>query len=89
MPALATLPYFSGLHRDAEGGVWVREFAPLPTDSVRFRVFDNTGQWLGSTVLPPRSNVLDIGRTRLLVSWQDDDDLEYLRVYRLMRGGEP
>jgi hypothetical protein len=29
--------------------------------------------------------VLDIGHDRILTVWQDADDLEYLRVYRVDR----
>lgn len=88
-PTVAALPYFSGILRDSEDAVWLRTFAPLPTDSVRFHLFDHTGQWLGTRSLPPRTTVLDIGRTRLLTVWQDDDDLEYVRVYRILREAEP
>ena len=82
------VPWLNGIHLDSEGAIWVREYAPLVADSVRFRIFHTDGQLLGLRTLPPRTTVLEIGREHLLAMWQDDDDLEYLRVYRLRRDGE-
>ncbi len=79
------VPWFSGIHLDAEGAIWVREYAPLLADSVRFRIFHTDGQYLGQRAFPPRTTVLEIGREHILAVWQDDDDLEYVRVYRMQR----
>lgn len=84
-PPGTPLPHFSGLHLDPLENLWVRGFAPLPTDSSRFRVFDPSGQLLGQLALGPRHTVLDIGTDRILTMWQDDDDLEYIRVYRIVK----
>lgn len=84
-PTLGAVPAFAGLHRDAEGAIWVREFPVLSTDSIRFRVFGADGQQWGPLALGPRHTVLDIGRDFLLTVWQDDDDLEHIRLYRLER----
>ncbi len=84
-PPGTPLPHLGGLHLDPHDNRWVREFAPLPTDSIRFRVFDPSGQLLGPLALGPRHTVLDIGSDRILTVWQDDDDLEHLRVYRIVR----
>jgi hypothetical protein len=82
------VPWFNGIHVDSEGAIWVREYAPLLADSVRFRIFHTDGQLLGQRAFPPRTTVLEIGREHILTVWQDDDDLEYVRVYRLKRDGE-
>jgi hypothetical protein len=52
---------------------------------VQFRIFRADGQYLGRRVLPARHRVLEIGHDRILTVWQDADDLEYVRVYRLDR----
>jgi hypothetical protein len=84
-PPAEVVPYFSGLHLDSDENIWVREFNTLPTDSTRFRVFHRDGQFLGQLALPPNLTVLDIASDRILTVWQDDDDLEYVRVYQIHR----
>ncbi|MFN2317434.1 MAG: hypothetical protein ABR551_09505 [Gemmatimonadales bacterium] len=79
------VPYFTDVRRDAEGALWVQEYLIVPTDTVHFRIFDRDGQYLGRRSLPPRHRVIEIGTDHILTVWQDDDDLEYLRVYRLRR----
>lgn len=79
------VPYFGDLRFDAAGALWVQEYLLSPGDSVHFRIFRSDGQYLGRRTLPPRNRVLDIGRDRILTVWQDDDDLEYLRIYRVDR----
>ncbi|HSN85951.1 MAG TPA: hypothetical protein VL025_04290, partial [Thermoanaerobaculia bacterium] len=81
------VPWFGGIHLDSEGAIWLREYPVLQTDSVRFRIFQPDGQLLGQLALGPRHTVLDIGREHLLTVWQDDDDLEHVRLYRLRRDG--
>lgn len=81
----SVVPYFSSVRVDADGAIWVQEYLILQTDPVTFRIFHPDGQYLGRLALPPRHRVLDIGVDRILTVWQDDDDLEYLRVYRLHR----
>jgi hypothetical protein len=79
------VPYFSNARYDSEGALWVQEYLTVPTDSVHFRIFAPDGQYLGRRSLPPRTRVLEIGESHLLTVWQDDDDLEYVRVYGLRR----
>jgi hypothetical protein len=79
------VPYFGDFHFDATGALWVQDYLLSPDDSVRFRIFRADGQYLGQRALPPRNRVLDIGHDRILTVWQDADDLEYLRVYRVDR----
>jgi len=79
------VPYFSDLRFDTNGALWVQEHALSPDDAVHFRIFRSDGQYLGRRTLPARHRVLEIGHDRLLTVWQDADDLEYLRIYRLDR----
>jgi hypothetical protein len=79
------VPYFSDLRFDASGALWVQEYTLSPGDSVHFRIFRSDGQYLGRRSLPPRHRVLEIGYDRILTVWQDAEDLEYLRVYRVDR----
>ncbi len=79
------VPYFISARHDLEGALWVQEYPLVQSDSVHYRIFDPDGQYLGRRSLPPRTRVLEIGEGHLLTVWQDDDDLEYVRVYGLRR----
>ena len=79
------VPYFEDLHMDAAGALWVQDYRLSAADSVHFRIFRPHGQYLGRRTLPPRHRILDIGHDHILTVWQDEDDLEYLRVYRVAR----
>ncbi len=86
IPIAATeVPWFSGIQLADDGHLWLREFPTLRADPVRFQVFDAEGEYLGRLELPPKHTVLEVGREHLLTVWRDDDDLEYVRVYRLDR----
>lgn len=84
-PPATRMPYFSNLFLAADGHLWVQEYDPFPRTPLHFRVFHPDGHFLGRLELPPRHRVLDIGTDRILTVWQDQDDLEYLRVYQLRR----
>ncbi len=84
-PATGTVPYFGSVMMDTEGALWVEDYPLFPRDSIRYQVLQPGGQLLGRITLPPRHSVRHITRDRILAVWRDDDDLEYLRVYRLGR----
>lgn len=79
------VPYFSAINLDPDGNFWVREYQVIPTDSVRFQVFHADGQWLGSLALSARHTVQQFASDRLVTTWLDADDVEHLRVYRLVK----
>lgn len=81
------VPYFISVRHDLEGALWVQEYPLFQSDSIHYRVFHPDGQYLGRRSLPPRTRVLEIGESHLLTVWQDDDDLEYVRVYGSRRDG--
>ena len=85
LPPAKIVPFFQGLHLDRDNNLWVRSYRVFDADSIRFTIFNPDGQELGDLSLPPKSTLLDIGKDQVLTSWQDEDDLEYLRVYRLRR----
>ena len=85
MPAPTTFPAFSGLATDRAENLWVREFAKPGDDQRLWSVFDRDGTWLGTVELPPGAGLLDIGRQHVRVRWTDDLDIEYLRMYELIK----
>lgn len=50
-------------------------------------VFDPEGRWVTTLTLPNSFRVHDIGEDYILGVWQDDLDVEYVRMFSLDRGG--
>ena len=51
----------------------------------RWFILDEVGRWLGVVTTPQRFTVHQITRERLIGVWQDENDVEYVRAYRLRR----
>ena len=85
MPAPATFPAFSGIATDRAENLWVREFAKPGDEERLWSVFDPDGTWLCDVELPERANLLDIGVQHVLIRWTDDLDVEYVRMYELIK----
>jgi len=92
MPIPDAFPPLWGLELDALGNVWVGEYTWPRDQSPRYAVFSSEGRMLGQVTLPaglkrgatsladPR---IDIGADYVLGVWVDDEDVEYVRLYRL------
>jgi hypothetical protein len=84
-----THPFFDALELDAGGHVWAREPAPADVDEGKvprtWQVFDPKGVWLGSVEIPAGVRVTEIGNIYLLGVVRDEFDVEYVRMYRLVR----
>ena len=84
----ATLPPADQLVIDATGAIWLRDdVGPVLRDSIpqRWTVLDSTGAWLGSVTMPRRLEVHQITTDRVVGVWRDENDVEYVRVYRFKR----
>ncbi len=87
------LPAFSRIRVDEAGNLWVRAYdleedmppPQHPNPSAGWDVFDSTGVWLGTVTMPPRFAVRTIGDDYLLGVWKDENDVEYVRMYRLTK----
>ena len=51
-------------------------------------VFDSAGQMHGSLTMPAGVSVLQIGTDYVIGRWRDDLDVEHVRVYGIVKGGE-
>lgn len=84
----ATLPTADQLVVDEVGALWLRDdVGPVLRDSIsqRWTVLDSAGTWLGQVTLPRRLEVHQITADRIIGVWKDENDVEYVRVYRLTR----
>ena len=87
MPYPATFPAFADLTVDPDGNLWVLDFNRPGDERRRWIVFAADGRALGAVETPPGLRVLEIGRGYVLGVWQDDLDVEHVRLYELRRGG--
>jgi len=86
-PYPETLPFVALMLADRSGHLWVQEVSRPGDHRARFAVFDPTGRLLGWVRMPEKFRPTDITDATVVGIWQDPDDVEHIRVYRLQRGG--
>jgi hypothetical protein len=78
-------PAYAAVLMDSQGYVWVKEFPLSPQAATdEWTIFSKDGEWL-STVMTPRTEVVQIGSDFLVGLARDDLGVEFVRVYRLNR----
>jgi hypothetical protein len=84
-------PVYSNLIEDAEGNLWVEHFrwfgdsqAPTPGPT-RWTIFDKSGQFLGEVEVPAAFIISSITNDQVLGFWQDEFDVEHVRIYALIK----
>ena len=80
----ATKPAFAALVADRVGNLWIQDHARFG-EALRYTVIDREGRWLGAVTAPPGVTVLEIGADYMLGVWKNPDDVEFLRVYPLIK----
>ncbi len=86
MPTPETMPAYQSFRVDTEGLLWVEDYL-RPDDGLRsWTLFNREGVPLTRLALPRRNRILDIGEDFVLAVYQDDLEVEYLRLYTLHRG---
>jgi hypothetical protein len=91
-------PVWGLLLADRTGNLWARRFdmrerlytmGPVSTTTIaaptRWDVIDPRGRWLCTTELPARFTPLEIGGDYVAGVARDEDDVEMVRVYRLVK----
>lgn len=86
-----TYPAFDRLLVDDGGIVWTRHpVAPGEEEGPRrWSVFDPEGRWSGQVGTPAGLRVLQIGADYVLGVWEDDLDVQYVRVHALSKPSVP
>ncbi|HEU4827641.1 MAG TPA: hypothetical protein VFT04_00465 [Gemmatimonadales bacterium] len=78
-------PFYGVLAADPAGHLWVQDY-PRPADAEeRFTVFDREGRLVARVRMPPGLHFLAAGDDAILGLWRDADDVEQVRVHRLIR----
>lgn len=85
LPVPETFPAYADLQTDALGNLWAQDYLAPGDDEPRWTIFSPDGHVLGRTNTPPRTRVLEIGRDYVLVSYIDELEVEFVRLYALHR----
>jgi hypothetical protein len=84
MPYPEQLPAFRRSAVDARGRIWLQQYAyPQPAPN-RWWVLDPATREARTVLLPDRFVPHAIGRSEITGTWEDDDDVEHVRVYALL-----
>jgi hypothetical protein len=85
-PPPRTYPaYAPDIHVDGDLNVWIRESSRPAHQRSEWSVFSAGGEFLGTVVMPPGVDVLDIGADYVLGLQRDELGVEYVRKFRLCR----
>ena len=89
------LPAFTQMLAGEDGTLWLREFVPnedmvgtwhaAPANGSSWSALDSAGTLLASLRLPARFKPLVFGTDFVAGLYRDEEDVEYVRVYRLQR----
>lgn len=86
-PVAGTFPAFGELWiADADGNLWVQNFATPADPQAPFTVFDPDGRWLGVVVFPDGFTPHEIGEDYVIGVFRDELDVETVRRYPLLKG---
>lgn len=87
LPRPERLPAAGQLLVDASRRVWVMDFAAPGDTATTWRLFDADGRYLGAVPIPSALTVQEIGTDWLLGVSRDADDVEEVRLYRVIAAG--
>jgi hypothetical protein len=80
-----TLPFFEALVPTEDGGLWVQVYAGTRSLGATYLVLDASGSVIASITGPPRFRVTDVRADRVVGLYRDEDGLDEVRVYALIR----
>ena len=80
-----TLPAYRTLMAGTDGTLWVQDYTD-DDEQPRWSAFRDDGRYLGDLDVPMGARVLDSGDDYLVLLETDELDIEYVRVYELLKG---
>lgn len=76
---------YRGVVGDPDGALWI-QLNRFHDDPETYSVLSPEGRYLGEVTMPRNLHVTQIGRDFVLGLWWDEDtDLEFVRLYRLLK----
>lgn len=89
MPRPETTPVLGRILLDREGRLWVRDYRPVTREDrpSRWTVHDRLGRRRAVLEMPARFRPTDIGGGRVLGVWEDELEVQHVRLYELRGDG--
>ncbi|HUE96210.1 MAG TPA: hypothetical protein VMN39_06100, partial [Longimicrobiaceae bacterium] len=87
LPNPTKRPAYAALQVDPHAHLWLAEYrtSPMFGEPRVWRVFDQSGRWLGEVEVPEGLRILEIGDDYILARAKDANEVERIELYRLMR----
>jgi len=85
MPYPDVHPSYQEITSDRAGNLWVLDPIVLGNGARTYHVFDTTGSWLGPVKMPMQFKPTDIGSNYVLGIGWDEDLVEHVQLYPLLR----
>jgi hypothetical protein len=86
IPSPDSIPAIGEMHFDRSGNLWVGRRTSNQLVVFDFDVIDPDGRWIATARLPDDlGRILEMGDDYILASWLDDLDVQYLRMYPIVR----
>lgn len=86
-------PAYGAFIEDSNGNLWVEHYRfiypylhPRPAVPSVWTVFGRDGQFLGEVKTPASFIITSITQDKIIGIWEDDMDIEHIRVYKLIKG---
>lgn len=78
------MPLYTAILPTDNGEVWLEQFARPWRLARTYLVFDSTGAMIARVELPPDVRPFQVAGDRVIARWRDEDEIEYVRVYRIV-----
>lgn len=85
LPVPARFPRYDALVVDDRKRVWIRTYSDAQEDAEHWLILDTSGVVADRATLPPRFEIVAVAHDRILGTWRDVDDVQYVGVFSLRR----
>ena len=82
-----SFPAYSRLILDELGNLWVQNYLRPGESQPVWNVFGPEGMQIAEVSTPPGLHVYEIGANYVLGEWQDELDIEHVRIFALLKPG--
>ena len=86
----ARFPAYSAMLVDPDDNLWIEEYRAPGDTQTRWRIYSPAGLLIGTVLTAQSFQLLEAGRNYVLGVWKDQNDVEYVQMYSLLKAaGRP